>query len=141
MVGHFQSILDKPARLIIRLLFGFASDSVFDKLNQSTNTEAAMLSNPYHPVKYRVVFLQSKLILQKCLNFLLSLHLNSNQARDRKYIFFWQILSQSEFIHFSKFQGSIKRSLAGEEEAQLNFGREDKEECGFGGMIWYFCNI
>ena len=28
----------KPARLIIRLLFGFASDSVFDKLNQSTNT-------------------------------------------------------------------------------------------------------
>ena len=36
--------LDKPARLIIRLLFGFASDSVFDKPNQSTNTETAMLS-------------------------------------------------------------------------------------------------
>ena len=35
---------DKPARLIIRILFGFASDSVFDKLNQSTNTEAEMLS-------------------------------------------------------------------------------------------------
>ena len=36
--------LDKPARLIIRLLFGFASDSVFDKPNQSTNTETAILS-------------------------------------------------------------------------------------------------
>ena len=29
----------RPARLIIKLLFGFASDSVFDKLNQSTNGE------------------------------------------------------------------------------------------------------
>ena len=38
--------VDKPVRFIIRLLFGFASDSVFDKLNQSTNTEAAMLSRP-----------------------------------------------------------------------------------------------
>ena len=36
--------IDKPARLIIRLLFGFASDLVFDKFNQSTNTETAMLS-------------------------------------------------------------------------------------------------
>ena len=35
--------IDRPARIIIRLLFGFASDSVF--LNQSTNTETAMLSN------------------------------------------------------------------------------------------------
>ena len=35
---------DKPAHLIIRLLFGFASDSVFDKFNQSTNSETAMLS-------------------------------------------------------------------------------------------------
>ena len=33
-----------PARLIIRLLFGFASDSVFVKLNQSTKSETAMLS-------------------------------------------------------------------------------------------------
>ena len=40
-----QSAIDKPARLIIRLLFGFASDSVFDKLNQYTNTETAMLSS------------------------------------------------------------------------------------------------
>ena len=31
--------VDKPARLIIRMLFGFASDSVFDKVNQSTNNE------------------------------------------------------------------------------------------------------
>ena len=36
--------VDKPAHLIIRLLFGFASDSVFDKFNQSTNSETAMLS-------------------------------------------------------------------------------------------------
>ena len=38
--------VEKPACLIIRLVFGFASDfdSVCDKLNQSTNTEAAMLS-------------------------------------------------------------------------------------------------
>ena len=36
--------VDKPVRFIIRLLFGFASDSVFDKLNQSTNGETAMLS-------------------------------------------------------------------------------------------------
>ena len=34
--------VDKPVRFIIRLLFGFASDSVFDKLNQSTNGETAM---------------------------------------------------------------------------------------------------
>ena len=40
-------VVGKPARLIIRLLFGFASDSnsVFDKLNQSTNSETAMLSS------------------------------------------------------------------------------------------------
>ena len=38
--------VDKPVRFIIRLLFGFASDSVFDKLNQYTNTETAMLSTP-----------------------------------------------------------------------------------------------
>ena len=36
--------VDKPAHLIITLLFGFASDSVFDKFNQSTNSETAMLS-------------------------------------------------------------------------------------------------
>ena len=35
-------LLDKPARLFIILLFGFASDSVFDKLNQSTNGETAV---------------------------------------------------------------------------------------------------
>ena len=35
-------LLDKPARLFIILLFGFASDSVFDKLNQSTNSETAV---------------------------------------------------------------------------------------------------
>ena len=34
--GQHRKLVDKPARLIIRLLFGFASDSVFDKLNQST---------------------------------------------------------------------------------------------------------
>ena len=34
--------IDMPARLIIRLLFGFASASVF--LNQSTNSETVMLS-------------------------------------------------------------------------------------------------
>ena len=39
-----QNHQDKPARLIIRLLLGFASDSVFDKLDQSTNSETAMLS-------------------------------------------------------------------------------------------------
>ena len=33
------------AHLIIRLLFGFASDSVFEKLKQSTNSETAMLSS------------------------------------------------------------------------------------------------
>ena len=39
--------LDKPVRyFIVRLLFGFASDSVFDKLSQSTNSETAMLSSP-----------------------------------------------------------------------------------------------
>ena len=41
--------VDKPARLIIRLLFGFGSDSVsvFVKLNKNEekNTETAMLSN------------------------------------------------------------------------------------------------
>ena len=37
--------VDKPVRFIIRLLFGFASDSVFGKLNQSTNSETAMLSS------------------------------------------------------------------------------------------------
>ena len=37
-------MLDKPAGLFIRFLFGFASDSVFDKFNQSTNNETAMLS-------------------------------------------------------------------------------------------------
>ena len=36
--------LDKPVRFIIRVLFGFASDSVFDKFNQSTNSGTAMLS-------------------------------------------------------------------------------------------------
>ena len=35
------TVVDKPARLIIRFLFGFR----FDKLNQATNTETAMLSN------------------------------------------------------------------------------------------------
>ena len=40
-----DTFLEKPARLIIRLLFEFASDSVFDKLNQSTNSETAMLSS------------------------------------------------------------------------------------------------
>ena len=35
--------LDKPARLTIRLLFGFASDSVFVELNK-TNSETAMPS-------------------------------------------------------------------------------------------------
>ena len=30
-------LLDKPARLIIRLLFGFVSDSVFVKLNKNEN--------------------------------------------------------------------------------------------------------
>ena len=44
--------LDKPARLIIRLLFRFASDSVFDKLNQSTNSETAMLSNEHSSPKH-----------------------------------------------------------------------------------------
>jgi len=29
--------MDKPARLIIRLLFGFVSDSVFVKLNKNEN--------------------------------------------------------------------------------------------------------
>ena len=45
--GYMVWTLDKPARLIIRLLFRFASDSVFDKLNQSTNSETAMLSNEH----------------------------------------------------------------------------------------------
>ena len=35
---------DKPARLIIRLLFEFAFDSVFAKPNQSRNSETAILS-------------------------------------------------------------------------------------------------
>ena len=35
--GSYQ--VDKPARLIIRMLFGFASDSVSDKVNQYTNNE------------------------------------------------------------------------------------------------------
>ena len=34
-------VVGKPARLIIRLLFGF--DSNFDKLDRSTNSETAML--------------------------------------------------------------------------------------------------
>ena len=38
-------VVGRPARLIIILLFGFASDLVFDKLNQSTNSETAMLSS------------------------------------------------------------------------------------------------
>ena len=37
--------LGKPARLIIRVLFGFAS--VFDKLNQSTKSETAMLVSSF----------------------------------------------------------------------------------------------
>ena len=37
------TILDKSARLIIRLLFGFASDSVFNLLNQSSNSETFYL--------------------------------------------------------------------------------------------------
>ena len=34
---YFDKIVDKPARLIIRLLFGFGSDSVFVKLNKNEN--------------------------------------------------------------------------------------------------------
>ena len=38
--------VDKPARLIIRLLFGFGSDSVFVKLKKmKTNTETAIMFN------------------------------------------------------------------------------------------------
>ena len=38
-------VKNKPARLIIKLLFGFVSDSVFVKINQNkTNTETALLS-------------------------------------------------------------------------------------------------
>ena len=41
-VGFQTYRLDKPARLIIRLSFGFVSDS---ETNTETNTETAMLSN------------------------------------------------------------------------------------------------
>ena len=38
-------LIDKPARLIIRLLFGFVSDSVVQaKKKKKTNTETAILS-------------------------------------------------------------------------------------------------
>ena len=40
-----QACTMSSAHLSIRLLFGFASDSVFGKLNQSTNSETAMLSS------------------------------------------------------------------------------------------------
>ena len=36
--------VDKPARLIIRLLFGFASDDLLNSKEISANTETAMLS-------------------------------------------------------------------------------------------------
>ena len=50
----FDTKLDKPALLGIRLLFGF------DKLNQSTNTETAMLSRPSHLILKHVDFATSK---------------------------------------------------------------------------------
>ena len=42
--------LDKPARLIIRLFFGFASDDLLNSKEISANTETAMLSllDPSH---------------------------------------------------------------------------------------------
>ena len=40
-IPSLNACLDKPAHLIIRMLFGFGSDSVSDKLNQSTNSETA----------------------------------------------------------------------------------------------------
>ena len=50
----------KPARLIIRLFFGFASDSVIGKLNQSTNSDTAMLSCL---VFFKIILCQSSAML------------------------------------------------------------------------------
>ena len=47
MDSYYHIIIDMPAQLIIRLLFGFASDSVL--LNHSTNSETEMLSLQYGP--------------------------------------------------------------------------------------------
>ena len=51
--------VDKPARLIIRFLFGFASDSVFDKFNQYTGMLSGniplFLSLQFSPTGSRVL--------------------------------------------------------------------------------------
>ena len=44
--------IDRRARLIIRLLFGFASESVL--LNQSTNSETEMLSKHKEKAEYKI---------------------------------------------------------------------------------------
>ena len=35
--------------------------------------------------------------------------------------------------------GANQRGVAGEEEAKLNIGREDEEECLFGGVAFLYC--
>ena len=59
-LNNFLTWIDKAARLIIRLLFGFSSDSVVDeKLNQFLNTEAAMLSTTAVRLHVYLVFVKS----------------------------------------------------------------------------------